>query len=279
MKQKNIMSIYRLRQSSKQKISSGEEGAIEYAMAFVMLVLVLMITIIFIYRCQLRLLQQDAEIKLHIVGMRAIASKDMEDSRVHIITGELNKDSSMSPKEKAQVDKVGEVIEEGIKDEFDLDGNKPQSGALKMLCPEGSVTIKDVYLYEPIYEESVEVDLTSNTPMTKKYSVKGWKKYELEFNDVNNDYVKADSITYYPNDDSFQYANKLHQVIGEDSLQTIEGATLELSLKVEVHGLLKVINTGSTGGIFGTGRTNDKYITAWQAVDKVPAATDSRMTH
>lgn len=251
----------------KNRKEEGSNSGLVYAMCFVAFVTCLYLFVMMEYRAKIHMLKDEMETKLHIVENYCLTVNQMGDiysnefererDRAHIIT--LSHDN---PRSNDQVIALGKAFSERFKEEFGLNGTKPNGGVLAQMTNNGeynqmaTLHIESLVIYEPTYtpgeiypvycgsdthdhEASFGVDgedcrysenynVPSDVPsgFCVVTSIEDWYVYEFEFDENNNPIPKIPRHLT---------KNETPQAIANVFGQTYpaEGATIQATIRAE----------------------------------------------
>ena len=187
-------------QSTKE---SGSSGPLVYAACFIGLVVTVFIFIFVEYRAKIYLLKDEMETNLHVIENYCITvnqktgssdAYERERERAHIITVGANDPSAPIEERIQQINAIGTAFSEQFKQEFDLTGNKPNSGYLAEMS--STMNIEVIYIFEPQYTYTLEPQYIQGEVVGfyPEPSIKLWYKYTLTFK--NNDYDSCKVETF-----------------------------------------------------------------------------------
>lgn len=223
--------------------------------------------------------------------------RDLE--RAHIVPS-VKYQSSKTTDENKDIKSIGDAISSRFKASFNLDGSTPKEGFIKnVVTDDSTVTISSCKIYEPIYDISVTIDgLTGSgrvwddiikgwdettvqqwtDPDGEKeikvtHTITGWVVYTLSFNN-NNAYTSYTKDLF---DVDHTPTIKRDPSLGKKSDKKVEGATIEMSMNINLKGVKQIFAGSDEAGIFARDPVNKTYnLTITQATDIVIADEDSR---
>ena len=223
--------------------------------------------------------------------------RDLE--RAHIVPS-AKYQASKTADENKDVKSIGNAISSRFKAAFNLTGSVPNEGFIKSVVTDASaVTISSCKIYEPVYDISMTIDGLTGTgrvwddiiknwdsttvgqwtdpdgdkEIKVTHAITGWVVYTLNFNS-NNAYV---SYTKELFDVAHTPSIKRDPSLGKKGDRKVEGATIEMSMNINLKGVKQIFAGSDEAGIFARNPVNKSYdLTITQATDIVIADEDSR---
>lgn len=294
-----------------KKRERGDGAGLSYAMFLIGIMVTMVIWCSVNLNANLYLVRDEIQSKLHIVENYCLVvthryysgdDKDRLSSRRHIVTACKEETSTMSQAQirdlfRNDLDLVGNSFSERFKEEFGLDTHsRPTIGMLGAQVKHNEkLNIVSVHLYEPIYEEVIDVDqlrqivltldldedemeayieeclngsrqLDGDIDINVTSNIIGWVDCTLLFND-NNDYI------------GYEVSDVLHTAPTLSNGRRACGATIEATAGTTIKGFPQMFpEYYQKGG--GYKETSDKaseypvYVT--QSVDVVLVSKDDR---
>lgn len=289
-------------------------NTVNYATYFMAIVMITVLFSFAVFNDEIKLAEEVCENGLHIIesgvlslnkgGATSGPSEVAKLPKAHIIPGVTYSKTSTTT-ETAQVNAVGNYISTNFRNQMGLGANAvPTTGILSTLCKGDSVTLSRVKIREPIYTITATIgnltltgkmwseiiqkwketdgvkqwddpaEISKNKSGTVSYAITGWVTYTLNF-DANNNY------TGYTKDTPTTAPPSLKKK--DPSLKTnapgyVEGATIEITMDLKLHGVKKIFAASEISHIFATNVVEPTYnISITQAADIVIADDDSRV--
>lgn len=280
------------------------------------LMAILLTTVLFCYAIfndESKLAEEVCENGLHIIESGVLALNRGGETlgpgeiaklpKSHIISG-VTYTKTKSATENTQVNAVGNYITTNFRSHMGLNSSSavPQKGILKNICKGDSVTLQPVKIYEPVYTITATIgnltltgkmwseiiqkwketdgvkqwddpaEISKNKSGSVSYAITGWVIYTLNF-DANNNYIGYDKNT-----STTAPSLKRDPSLKTKSGAAVEGATIEISMDITLHGVKQIFAESTATQIFATNPAEPTYKkTITQAADIVIAEKDSRV--